>query len=725
MSFLEINLKEEYRSLQDDIVREFYIPVLNNSIKYQRAVGFFSSSALIEITQGIAGLVKNGGIIQLVVSPFLSEDDVLAIEKGIKLRNEVIKERIIEAITAPKNDYEKHRLNFLANLIAYRILEIKIAVPENYLLTGMFHEKIGLMYDKEDNVIAFSGSMNESSNAFFHNCESIDVFKSWEGGSDARRVRNKQLYFDAVWENYEPHIMVMSFPEAAKDRLFEYRTTNSIDYHDLEQKSERLRKMVNERNKAYGGPHVPGWVKLRPYQREAIKEWKAQNYQGIFDMATGTGKTYTGLAAISELYKNRKAPLAILIVCPYQHLVTQWTDDLLAFGMDPVICHSASSQKNWKSRLKDACFELELGISDYICCIFTNATYATDYVQKTIDKIKIQALLVVDEAHNFGAPNTSRCLDEKIPYRLALSATLERHGDETGTSKLINYFGKKCIEYTLKDAIDNDMLVRYYYHPIIVSFKNEELDNYLELSKKIAKAMASTDSGEPSDYAKMLLIKRARLVSAASEKIRKLMIEMKNHQDENHILVYCGATTVRDVDYDENKPPDEEKRQVDLVTELLGNDLNMKVAKFTSEENVVQRERLKAEFDEGDTLQVLIAIRCLDEGVNIPSIRKAFILASSTNPKEYIQRRGRVLRKFKGKTHADIYDFVVSPLPLEHIDAFNNETIRLTKSLVKREIIRMKDFADLAENTSVADELIYNLIHCYDIDLEEEFEDEL
>ena len=725
MSFWDLNIKEEYRSLQDDIVREFYIPVLNNSIKYQRAVGFFSSTALIEITSGIAGLVKNGGTIQLVASPYLSEDDILAIEKGLKLRDEVIKERVFEAITAPQNDYEKYRLNFLINLIAYGILEIKIAVPENYFITGMYHEKIGLMFDDKNNVIAFSGSMNESSNAFFHNCESIDVFKSWEGGSDARRVRNKQLYFNAVWENYEPHIMVMSFPEAAMERLFEYRMTNNIDYDDLKQKPIKRMTMVNEKIKSYGGPHVPGWVKIRPYQREAIEEWKAQDYQGIFDMATGTGKTYTGLAAIAELYKNRKAPLAIFIVCPYQHLVTQWVEDILIFGMEPIICHSASSQKDWKSRLKDACFELELGISDYICAIFTNATYATDYVQKIIGNVKIQALLVVDEAHNFGAPNTSSYLDEKIPYRLALSATLERHGDEVGTNKLIKYFGDKCIEYTLKDAIDNDMLVRYYYHPIIVSFKDEELDNYLELSKKIAKAMASNDSKEPSDYAKMLLIKRARLVSAAKEKLRKLLIEMKNYQDEDHILVYCGATTMRDVDYDENHPPEEEKRQVDLVTELLGNNLDMKVAKFTSEESAAQRERLKTEFDEGDTLQVLIAIRCLDEGVNIPSIRKAFILASSTNPKEYIQRRGRVLRKYKGKTHADIYDFVVSPLPLEHIDAFSNEAIRLTKSLVKREIIRMKDFADLAENTSVADELIYNFIHCYDIDLEEEFDDEL
>ena len=329
---------------------------------------------------------------------------------------------------------------------------------------------------------------------------------------------------------------------------------------------------------------------------------------------------------------------------------------------------------------------------------------------------------MVDEAHNFGAEKTSKYLEDVIPYRLALSATLERHGDDYGTKKLFDYFGEKCIEYTLKEAIDNDMLVRYYYHPILISFKDDELESYLDLSKQIAKAMMSCKDKEPSDYAKMLLIKRARLVASAREKVERLMSEMKKHTKDNHILVYCGATTMRDVDYDEDRPPEEEKKQVDIVTKLLGNELQMKVAKFTSEENAELREKLKTEFDEGESLQVLIAIRCLDEGVNIPSIDKAFILASSTNPKEYIQRRGRVLRKYKGKTHSDIYDFVVSPLPLDSINAYDEETIRLSQSLVKREIVRMRDFANLAENTSVADEYIYSLIESYGINLEEEDE---
>ncbi|MEE1257242.1 MAG: DEAD/DEAH box helicase family protein [Lachnospiraceae bacterium] len=720
MLFTDLEIKEEYRSLQDDIVGDFYTPVLKCAKKYQRAVGFFSSTALIEISQGISGLVKNGGTIELVASPKLSEDDVVAIEKGLKLRDEVIKERIAEAIAEPKNKYEESRLNYLINLIAYGILDIKIAVLDDSEHIGMYHEKVGLMYDEAGNTLAFSGSMNESTTAFMHNCESIDVFKSWEGGSDARRVMNKQLSFKAIWENYEPHMSVLDFPEAAKEKLFQYRKSDKIDHNDANITEREPVNEVADKPEEVLVPHVPKWVTIRPYQEQAIENWQNRNYVGIFDMATGTGKTYTGLAAVVKLYENRKAPLAVLIVCPYQHLVNQWVEDIVTFGMKPVICHSASTQKKWKNRLKDACLSLELGITDNICAIFTNATYGTEFVQNTIAHIKSQAVLVVDEAHNFGAVKASKDLDERIPYRLALSATLERHGDDAGTKKLFDYFGDKCIEYTLKEAIDNDMLVRYYYHPIVVSFKDDELEAYLEISKQIAQAMMSCKDAEPSDYAKMLMIKRARMVAAAREKVERLVEEMQKHSKENHMLVYCGATTMRDIDYDEEKPPEEDKRQVDIVTEILGNSLDMKVAKFTSEETAEQREKLKSEFDEGESLQTLIAIRCLDEGVNIPSIRKAFILASSTNPKEYIQRRGRVLRKYKGKMHADIYDFVVSPLPLDCIDAYDEETIRLSQSLVKREIVRMKDFADLAENTSVADDYIYTFIDRYGIDLEED-----
>ena len=225
----------------------------------------------------------------------------------------------------------------------------------------------------------------------------------------------------------------------------------------------------------------------------------------------------------------------------------------------------------------------------------------------------------------------------------------------------------------------------------------------------------------------MLLIKRARIVAGATEKLTKLREIIKEYQNENQILVYCGATTLHDVDYREDEPPIDEARQIDIVTDMLGNELGMRVSKFTSEEDADERERLKANFAEGTQLQALVAIRCLDEGVNIPSIRYAFILASSTNPKEYVQRRGRVLRKFPGKSFATIYDFITLPIPLDQIDSFDSESLEGVQSLAKREMIRMKDFAAIAENPFDSDTMISDLMKAFNIqpdDLNEEGDDD-
>ena len=571
------------------------------------------------------------------------------------------------------------------------------------------------MYDSDGNIIAFSGSMNESANAFTTNYEAIDVFASWT--QDADRVYIKQSAFNAMWEDYEPSIKVMDFPEVKEEILRRYKVNDKIDTRLDEESSEDELVTINE-PVVQSGPMVPAHVHMRQYQMDAIEEWANHNYVGIFDMATGTGKTYTALAAVARLYSDMKHNLAVLIVCPYQHLVEQWKEDIVAFGMKPIVCYSASSQKNWRERLKTAVTSFNLGVQDHFCMVSTNATFSIDYVQDLVTKLRGNVVLVVDEAHNFGAENLSKTLLPHIPFRLALSATIDRHGDPEGTQKLYDYFGEKCIEYSLKDAIDNDMLTPYYYHPIPVSLNEEELSYYLDLTAKIRKNIHADKDGKVklSEYVKMLLIKRARIVAGASEKISTLRQLMKDYKDDNKILVYCGATTMHDVDYQEGKPPIDEARQIDIVAGMLGNDLGMRVTKFTSEENADERERIKADFAEGTHLQSLVAIRCLDEGVNIPSIRTAFIMASSTNPKEYVQRRGRVLRKFPGKNHAVIFDFITLPIPLDQVGEYDSEIIDSVKSLAKREIVRMKDFAAIAENPFDSDSLISEIQRSYDIE---------
>lgn len=717
MSFLDVEIKPEYRSRLDNVMKDFYIPVLKQAVLYKRAVGFFSSTALLEMSAGLCGLVKNGGKIQLIASPRLSAEDIEAINEGLRRRDEVIEEALIRELAAPKGPREVARLNLLSNLIASGVLEIKIAFLETDNTVGMFHEKMGLMYDSDNNIIAFSGSMNESFNAFRQNYEAVDVFTSWT--RDEERVLAKQSAFNAMWNDYEPSIRVREFPQVSDLIVSRYLVDRTPDL-ELDDSIMQDEGRAVAKREAPTGPHIPSFVKMRPYQIEAINSWAKQGYRGIFDMATGTGKTYTALAALATLYKATNQKLAVFIVCPYQHLVEQWKDDIVAFGMKPIICYSASSQKNWKERLKTAATGFNIGVQNHFCVVSTNATFSGEYVQSIVKKMRGNVVLVIDEAHNFGADHLSTTLMDNMKYRLALSATIDRHGDPEGTQKLYDYFGEKCIEYTLKDAIDNMMLTPYFYHPVVVSLNEAELEEYLDLTAKIRRNVHADKHGKVvlSEYAKMLLIKRARLVSGAAEKITVLRELMRDYRHDNHMLVYCGATTMHDVDYKEGTAHIEDIRQIDLVADMLGNEFGMRVSKFTSEEDAAERDRIKKDFDAGDHLQAVVAIRCLDEGVNIPSIKTAFILASSTNPKEYVQRRGRVLRLFKGKNYAVIYDFITLPFALDCVDQVDAETLESGKSLALREIIRMKDFASIAENPFDSDELIAKIQSAYDIEFD-------
>lgn len=711
---LEIEIKEEYRSLQDDIVKEFYYPLLRAAQKYQRAVGFFSSSALIEISKGITGLIQNGGAIELIASPKLSQEDVEAIEKGMALREEIIAARINDSIEVPKNEQEEKRLNLLINLIAQGKLTIKIAVLEKNKRLGIYHEKMGLLTDCEGNVVAFSGSMNESNTAFEHNYESIDVYKSWNGGSDAKRVLNKQLAFQSMWNNRQPWMEVLEFPEASRRKLFQYRKNEEIDY-SLDKELEQSENSSVERKKQFHlpEPKIPEWLEIREYQREAIDQWKEQKYRGIFDMATGTGKTYTGLAAICRLYDDLQGNLAVVIICPFQHLVEQWLEDLEVFGVRPIVAYSAPKYKDYLQKLRKEVFEYNLQSKKFISLITTLDTFSSDKVQEQLRKIRKNLLLVVDEAHNIGAGSYRRLLDEKYTYRLALSATFDRHNDVEGTEELYDFFGKKCIEYSLEQAMKEGMLTKYNYYPIPVYLSEDELEEYNRISAEIAKNVMLDKKGKAklNEKGKKLAIKRAGIGAGAINKIQLLVDTIQDYKKENHILIYCGAAKIHESGFDEGMEND--IRQIDKITQKLGLEVGMKVAQFTSRENAAQRNILKKEFAAGDELQALVAIKCLDEGVNIPAIKTAFILASTTNPKEYIQRRGRVLRLSPGKEIADIYDFVTLPRNLSLVPYLSKEEMKYDKALVKNELSRVLEFQRLAENSYDSTELIFKIKDAY------------
>lgn len=733
MSLKDKKIKSEYRSLIDNVVQDFYIPLLHESIYYKRAVGFFSSSALVEISKGIADMAKDGGKIEIVASPYLSDDDIQAIKEGYENRQKIIEGALLRQLSDEHEDYySMERLNLLANLIADGILDIRIAYMDKDNEIGMYHEKMGIMEDKDGNHVAFSGSMNESLTAMSINYETIDVFCDWNE-AEVDRVKLKESAFYSMWNNIEPNLKVMEFTKISDALIEKYRRkvpNFDIDHEQFKSRMVAYGNMLHESVVLYGGSigaRIPEDVSLHEYQKEAISVWVGENYRGIFDMATGTGKTYTGLGAISKISEDLNDELAVIIVAPYKHLVEQWVEDIVRFNMKPIIAYGDPAHRDWRKKFSKAVTDQKIRRDkSFFCVVTTNVTFASPDFQERIDKIKSPILLVVDEAHNFGARSYARLLDDRFTYRLALSATLDRHRDEEGTALLYNFFGKKCIEYPLERAIDEDKLTPYKYYPVLVYLSEIELESYEQLSYEMSKCMIKDKNGmyKLNKRGEILALKRSRVVAGAVQKFEALKREITPYKDDNNILVYCGATRVFD-ETDTSSDDESDIRQIEAVTKILGNELGMSVARFTSEENMEERALIKEHFQDGGKLQAIVAIKCLDEGVNIPDIRTAFILASTTNPKEYIQRRGRVLRKADNKPFAEIYDFVTLPRPLDSVSGLTIEQANRDKTLVKNELARIKEFGRLALNSMVANNLIWEIEEAYhltDLDFEKEGE---
>ena len=702
MILKDLHIEKEYRNLKCDVISEFYIPVLSTAVKYKRAVGFFNSAALYEIAIGLKNLASNKGKFELIVSPRLTDEDIKSIQLGYEKRQEIIEAALLRDFHEPKNKVEISKLNLLANLIADNILDIKVAFKLDAHSAGIFHEKMGIVIDSEGNKLAFTGSMNETYSGLLQNYESIDVFCSWRN-EDEERVAIKEYAFDNLWDNLDTAMEVIPFPQIAIDKLNKYKVKNNealFESQDIDVKPDQTSEFFR----------IPESIELHDYQIKAIDTWMNKGCRGIFDMATGTGKTYTALGALAKLSEKLENHLAVVIVCPYQHLVEQWVEDICAFGVKPLICYS---RYNWKKTLARMISDYSLGITDNFCVITTNATFVTPAMQNELAKMNGDFCLVVDEAHNFGSKKQIACMSEKFNFRLALSATIVRHHDEYGTQRLFNYFGDKCIEYTLKEAIADGKLTPYYYYPVIVSFNEEELHEYVEITDKVAKILKRVPHGDDlPQSAERLLIKRGRIIAGAQEKVVKLKEVITPYQNANHLLVYCGATRVESLYLNETAIDSDDQRQIDEATSLLGNVLGMRVTQFTAAEDSRQRELIKEQFSKGE-IQALVAIKCLDEGMNIPGIETAFILASSTNPKEYIQRRGRVLRKAPGKQYAKIYDFITLPRPLDEYSF--QSSIQAELSLVKREVERMRDFQELSENPSDVTEIIRAITEKYNL----------
>lgn len=673
----DLQLLPVYRSDSSNIVEDFYIPALSCAQRYDRAVGFFSASMVSLAAQGLSAFIKNGGQMRLVVSCELSPEEADAIHSGYALRE--VAQRHIAAFFDNTLDLPsllfQNRLRALSWMIASNRLDVKIAFKQ----IGMYHEKIGIIHDGEDTIV-FHGSANESAFALSqdYNFESINVFPTWK--SELSGYTEPYIDgFERLWNNTTKNVSIIDFPEAAKHFFFKLAREYQPSFINDE---IYLSKPKIEITVEPAEPKTPSHINNKPFslfkhQREALNNWRNQGGEGLFELATGAGKTITALHCAVKIFEKSKK-LFLVIAVPYQNLADQWADEASNFGIYPVKCYHSKNQ--WIDRANATISEFASGQRKFACFLAVNKTLSSQAFQDLLPKIDGEYLFFVgDECHHHASPTMIKSLPNQARFRIGLSATLDTC-ESDNYKTLSGYYGKIVSTYTLEDALRDRVLTPYYYYIHCVDLTKDETERYIELSMKIKKAFAID---KESEQLKALLLSRSRLIGAASEKLSSLQNVLTSKGKHALTLFYCGDGTT------ECSMSDEEDRQIILTTKLLY-DLGWKSSRFTSYES---KENRKAILDcfKNKAIDALVAIRCLDEGIDIPACSTAYILASSTSSRQHIQRRGRILRRAEGKESATIHDFFVRLPPTQ-------DNADLEKNLIKRELDRIREFSRLAIN---------------------------
>lgn len=693
MSFKNLDIALSYKTKKNNPIENFFIPVLSSSVVYDVAVGYFSTNWIRDNSYGIAKFAQNGGVARWILSPVdLSDQDMQLLaqtykEKGLTKN---IQDKLSSCFEILLNKLNNDVRTALSWLIHDGIITIKFGIPLNqdFKRNGILHSKMGYFIDQEGNEVSFSGSYNLTEHA---NCnwERFDVYKSWESNTDKLRTEDIKNDINLMWNDQDESLAVFSPAEDVYEIIKNNTQTGDKSYelifHYEDYSKNRSKIQIPSEFLANG--------KLRSYQEKAITSWMKDHHgKGIFHMATGSGKTVTALAAAVRVYdlllsKGKNKTLVIIITVPTTPLAEQWMKEAIKFNLNPLACFGDSGR--WHQDLQAALQNLFVQGEGILCIVTVNNSFAMNKMQSLIKMInKGHFLIIGDEMHNLGAASYLKVLPERANLRIGLSATPDREHDEEGTESLKDYFGEEVIEFTLNDAIAAGYLCKYNYWPVLVNFTEDEWEEYFVISKKIAQLMQiqgnkKSSSSKSLSNLEYLLFLRTRLIGKAKNKISELVkIIQEDYLDKTHMLVYCGASI------------EDGEKHVDTVTKELLSNLKISVNKYTSEQGK-EREHILKNYEKGLT-QALVAIKCLDEGVDIPRTETAFILASSSSKREFIQRRGRVLRRAKGKTIATIYDFLVVP---NLSDARLDESLyNIERNLLIKELSRVKELSEGALN---------------------------
>ncbi len=657
MSFKNLTIKDQYDSDEDNLVNEFYLPILSDATTYYRRSGFFSSSSLAVAAQGIGELIRKDGEMKLICNVNLSKEDHDSLKKAIDDPKKYLEESSIkEDLQNIEDEIEFDHVQALGWMLAKGLLEIKIAFPKSG--KGIYHPKVGVFFDGKD-YISFSGSENESFSGMLNNIEEFKVFKSWTSkGKDW--AFNDLDKFNDEWNGITEKTTIVDLPQAITEELIKFAPHEKADLSLLKKDYKNIYKSWKKQ------------LPARDYQTKAVKKWFSNDCKGIFNMATGSGKTITALNCYRDLKDSSKNNFLTIIACPQKHLVTQWKENIEEYFNNEFL--STVDNNSWKKDLKMLIGDVKLNVSDFPFVLTTHKTFSDPKFTEIMNKWDLDVFLIVDEVHGAGSSKYQRGLLPKYKYRLGLSATPERWFDDDGTAVLYDYFIKCVFKFELDDAIEKGFLTEYEYWPHFVELDDDEFEEYMELTKKIAMKYEAHKNFEDltltGDY-----IRRQSIIDHAKFKYNELHNILASYGPWDHLLVYCSS-----------KKPIGEK-QTKVVEKILSHH-QIESHMFTSEED--DKSNILHYFDKGK-YGALIAMKCLDEGVDVPSAKNAILMASTSNPREHIQRRGRILRKSPGKEKAIIDDLIVVPQSL------NNLTMA-ERNLIKKELERYEEFMKSAKN---------------------------
>lgn len=729
LKYCDWSIDRDYKTGSEDEPLQFYLDGLANSNEFNLLLGYFSSSAINLLSIGFATFISKGGKMKMVINHLLSAKDKEAIENanGVPI-NKVFDLTDVVSLGKVLDEYDTHFFECLAYLIAEKRIEIKVIKPKNG--KGIAHYKSGVFSDGQDSV-CYQASCNFTYYGLSENIEQLEAFLSWENGRSNKLIK-KQLkliddYFTEKDEDVE-YISVSEIEVVLKDK-FGKKDINELLVQEeqlLKKKQililnpklkKTIAKLFSDIDTIRRTPKFPYSEGPRDYQINAYKSWVANNHKGMFAMATGTGKTITSLNCLLNEYKKTGVYRAIIAV-PTIALVEQWKKECAKFNFKNII--TVSSKENWDKNLAFFNTASKLIDTSYIV-IVTYASLPRPKFQSYFTQLPKDTILIADETHNLGSQGLLRLLPNiQLEKRIGLSATPHRKFDEAGNQSIQEFFNDEppyIVSYSMEAALKIGWLCNYTYYPHIVKLTDQEMEKYKELSLQLLRMGLfdkETGSFRRTPEIEKKLLERKRIIHKAANKLEEFKAILRSEFDKRKNLKYTLIYVPEGIDasFDETdfsvETEDENKLINEYTKAVSQTDDSIMVKQFTA--NSINREEILKNFEQSK-IHVITSMKCLDEGVDVPRSELAIFCASTGNPRQFIQRRGRVLRLHKDKIHATIHDLVVVP------EVSNESSFEMEKGLVRKELERVVDFANLAMNKTDTYETLKNILNYYNLNL--------